>query len=257
MRQGLRYIVLSVMMISISGCSSFGRKLKAFLGGKSTPEMAAPARATGVKYSDDSNIHAPVHRQYRRVTKRSLEDESALQAQAGSLWVMEGQGAYLFSQNIVRLIGDPLAVTLEGEPREQIQNKVDVIRSLMAKFEERQKLRQLAAIQAAQASKKKSEKASEGDGSGENKANEAAGKAANSGENLPVKTVPTRVVERTVDGNYRVKGSQPFMLGSREYKVIVTGIVRAEDFNDAGVPATKLMDAKFDVVSARRRETEE
>ncbi|NJL26084.1 MAG: flagellar basal body L-ring protein FlgH [Calothrix sp. SM1_5_4] len=75
-------------------------------------------------------------------------------------------------------------------------------------------------------------------------------------EDFNVKNVPTRIVERTLEGNYRVKGSQPFMIGNREYKVIVTGVVRAEDFNDEGIPASKLLDPKFDIVSARRKEGE-
>ncbi|HMN67607.1 MAG TPA: flagellar basal body L-ring protein FlgH, partial [Bdellovibrionales bacterium] len=70
------------------------------------------------------------------------------------------------------------------------------------------------------------------------------------------KNVPTRIVERTLEGNYRVKGSQPIMIGNREYKVIVTGIVRAEDFNEEGIGAGKLLDPKFDIVSARRKEGE-
>src|SRR6185436_7393458 len=78
---------------------------------------------------------------YKRTTKESLAEESALDAKSGSLWVMEGQGAYLFSQNIVRLVGDPLAVTLEGDPKDQLQSKVSVIKKLLAKIEERQKAR--------------------------------------------------------------------------------------------------------------------
>jgi flagellar L-ring protein precursor FlgH len=70
-----------------------------------------------------------------------------------------------------------------------------------------------------------------------------------------VKSVPTRVIERLVDGNYRVRGTQPFMIGGREYRVSVTGIVRAEDFNDEGISSTQLLDPKFDIVSARGAET--
>ena len=62
---------------------------------------------------------------------------------------------------------------------------------------------------------------------------------------------PRREV-RLVDGNYRVKGSQPFMIGTREFKVIVTGIVRAEDFNEEGTSASKLLDPSFDIVSSRK-----
>ena len=45
------------------------------------------------------------------------------------------------------------------------------------------------------------------------------------------------------------------MIGKREYKVIVTGMIRPEDFNDqAAVSSGKLMDPQFDVVSIRRSE---
>ena len=64
--------------------------------------------------------------------------------------------------------------------------------------------------------------------------------------------VPTRIVERLPDGNYSVKGAQPFMIGKREYKVIVTGMIRPEDFNDEGVSSNKLLDPQYDVVSIRR-----
>ena len=67
-----------------------------------------------------------------------------------------------------------------------------------------------------------------------------------------MKVVPTRIVELLKDGNYRVKGDQPFMIGKREYKVIVTGIVRPADFDDAGISAEKLLDPKFDIVSLKR-----
>jgi flagellar L-ring protein precursor FlgH len=70
--------------------------------------------------------------------------------------------------------------------------------------------------------------------------------------NIAVEAIPTRVVERLVDGNYRVKGVQPFMIGKREYKVIVTGFVRPEDFSDEGVSSNKILDPQWDVVSLRR-----
>ena len=54
------------------------------------------------------------------------------------------------------------------------------------------------------------------------------------------------------DGSYRVKGTQAFMIGKREYKVIVTGIVRPDDFNEDNTSAAKLLDAQFDVVSTKK-----
>ena len=94
------------------------------------------------------------------------------------------------------------------------------------------------------------------DKDGQQKQAQQASTPAETPMKLAVKTVPTRIVERTLEGNYRVKGTQPFMIGAREYKIIVTGIVRAEDFNEEGISATKLLDPKFDIISARRKESE-
>ena len=231
------------------GCASFNRKLKDFLGGNSADE--AKQASTLTKFSESPDVEPRVQRQYKRTTKESLSNESALDSKAGSLWVMEGQGAYLFSQNVVRLIGDPLAVNLEGDPKDQLQSKVSVIKKLLAKIEERQKarLRNPAGDENADGEEAKDDKKDKKDKKTETAATAPAPKEE--AAELGVKNVPTRIIERTLEGNYRVKGSQPVMIGTREYKIIVTGIVRAEDFNDDGIPSSKLLDPKFDIVSAR------
>lgn len=249
----LKHLSLSVLILSIvmgtTGCASFGQRLKAFLGGKpqEQPQQQVQQKPTRPHYSDNPNVLAGPRRQYRRMTRTRMEEEALLSGQAGSLWVMEGQGAYLFSQNIMRMIGDPIAVVIEGEPREQLQSKVDVIAKLLARLEKRMAMRQPAARPGPTAAPPQ-----EG-GQGTEDAQAAQVEETPKYE-LNVRNVPTRVVERTTDGNYRVKGSQPFMIGTREYQIIVTGIVRAEDFNEEGISATKLIDPKFDVVSNRRRE---
>ncbi len=259
----IRIVCIILVSFSLVGCASFGKKLKAFLGGKSK-DTNAQAKSGGAKYSDNPNIYAGTRRQYKRVTKQSLAEEAALEPQAGSLWVMEGQGAYLFAQNVVRMIGDPIAVTLEGEPREQLQAKADVIRKLWSRFEERQAKLRAPASDESQKKKTDTDKESKA-AKDEKEAKEAKEKATAAAEKsaqgptsdkdgFSLRNVPTRIVERTVDGNYRVKGTQPFMIGSREYKVIVTGIVRSEDFNEEGISATKLLDSKYDVVSVKRKE---
>jgi flagellar L-ring protein precursor FlgH len=247
---------LLIFSLSQTGCASFNRKLKGFLGGNSAEETKKVSTLT--KFSESGDVAPRVNRQYKRTTKESLSNESALDAKAGSLWVMEGQGAYLFSQNVVRLIGDPLAVTLDGDPRDQLQSKVTVIKKLLAKIEERQKAR-LRNPAGADGETEESADAKEEKGKKKDKKSEPAQQQAAQKEepaDFSVKNVPTRIIERTLEGNYRVKGSQPVMIGSREYKIIVTGIVRAEDFNDDGISAGKLLDPKFDIVSARRKEGE-
>jgi flagellar L-ring protein precursor FlgH len=256
---------LLVFSLVQTGCAGFNRKLKDFLGGRPSdaPSTSVAARANSAKFSESPDMVPRVRRQYKRTTKETLAQESALEARAGSLWVMEGQGAYLFSQNILRLVGDPIAVQLDGDPKDQLNSKVTVIKKLLAKIEEKQKarLRQPAGT----ADEEKDQLNKKGEKGKADKSTESVAAAANpqkenagerDGADFNVKTVPTRIVERTADGNYRVKGSQPFMVGAREYKVIVTGVVRAEDFNDEGISSTKLIDPKFDIVSARRKESE-
>lgn len=251
----MRFLVLtlfSILILSQVGCTSFNRKLKAFLG-SGTPERTAPVtpKEDLVKYSQGTNLPPTVKRKYRRTTRETLEGDALLGERSGSLWVMEGQGAYLFSQNIMRMIGDPLAVELEGDPKDQLMAKVDVIRDLLQKLEDRQRLRMRAPASEGEQRPQEGEGAPE---QGAAQAQQAPAQNAPKDSEFNVKNVPTRIVERTVDGNYRVKGDQPFMIKGREYKVIVTGIVRAEDFNEEGIVASKLLDPKFDIVSVKRAE---
>lgn len=249
----MKHFILGIsllMLLSQTGCASFNRKLKALLNGGSAPPSAvqAPPKENLVKYSQTPVLPPSVKRQYKRTTRETLEGEAVLGEKSGSLWVMEGQGAYLFSQNIMRMVGDPIAVELEGDPKDQLQAKVDVITDLLKKLEERQKARLRAPAGTNAAVGAEGEKAKEEKPAAESSTDQSQD------EEFKVKNVPTRIVERTTDGNYRVKGEQPFLIKGREYKVIVTGVVRAEDFNDEGIGASKLLDPKFDIVSVKRSE---
>lgn len=250
-------VLLLIISTQIISCASFNRKLKSFLGGKPEAESTQVAKSNMTKFSESPNVYSGARRQYKRVTKDTLAAEAALEPQAGSLWVMEGQGAYLFSQNVMRMIGDPISVAVDGEPKEQLQSKVDVIRKLWSRYEERQAKLRAPAEDPTKAKDKaaKDEKPAK-DAAKEKAESEKTAASSDSKQDFNLKSVPTRIVERTVDGNYRVKGSQPFMIGPREYKVIVTGVVRSEDFNDDGISASKLLDAKYDVVSVRHKEQE-
>lgn len=243
---------LIALFIAQTGCASFNRKLKAMLGGEPQAPVAAAPKEELTTYSQSTNLPPTVKRKYKRQTRESLEDEALLGERSGSLWVMEGQGSYLFSQNIMRMIGDPLAVALDGDPKDQLVAKVEVIRDLLQKLEDRQKARLRGPASADGAAAAGGGAAAPAPATPPPAATEATGEGAK--EDFNVKNVPTRIVERTTDGNYRVKGEQPFMIKGREYKVIVTGVVRAEDFNDAGIPATKLLDSKYDIVSVKRNE---
>lgn len=261
-------ILLVFLSLAASGCASLGQRWKELISDSSAssaqPEgaLAAPKQLT---FSEQSQLLPSQERQYRRVTRKNFDDGSQLHAKSGSLWVMEGQGAYLFAENTVRMIGDPVVVRIEGDPKDQLTAKADVIAGLIKQLEERRKR---ALNRASQNEKGKKEGATDAAAS-----NEKAGQDSPAGNladgagaartpasadgdstNYNVKMVPTRVVERLVDGNYRVRGTQSFMIGGREYKTIVSGIVRAEDFNEQGVSAGQLLDSSFDIVSAKGAE---
>lgn len=253
MRHGF-YLVIILIALSQSGCSSFGQKLKSFISGKdnsnSNVSTASNPASSTPSFSKISQLDPGTPREYKRMTKKNLEDSSRLDSKSGSLWVMEGQGAYLFSQNIVRMIGDTLVVKLEGEPREQLETKVKVINDLLKRLERRRIASERAKKESEEGKAKKEKKTND------KPANAAAAKTEEADNpkdsELKVNNVTTRIVERLIDGNYRIKGSQPFMIGKREYKVIVTGIIRSEDFNEEGVSATAIVDPKFDIVSVRK-----
>ncbi len=241
----IRLFLVIVFLGIFTGCASFGQRYKAFLNRHhSSPvtEESAGRNSQSLRFSDNPNMPPTHHRQYRRVHRDNFEEEALMRGPAGSLWVMEGQGAYLFSQNVIRMIGDPLAVKLDGDPREQLESKAKVIRNLLNQLEARQNR-----VRGPAGAGIESDTDPSPTGAAPGGASEAV--------DFNVNTVPTRVVERLIDGNYRVKGTQPLMIGAREYQVIVTGIVRSEDFNEDGISATRLLDPRFDIVGVRRRES--
>jgi flagellar L-ring protein precursor FlgH len=258
----MRLFVLFIFVFSIAGCTTFNKNLKAFLnGGEETqkavnPNSAPNAQDQLVKFSDTPNTPIGQERQYQRMTKKQFEEQELFSDNAGSLWEMEGQDSYLFSQNIVRLPGDILNVQLDGQPEKQLSTKAQVIKELTARIEKARAQRDVASAKDAAASgaaggdKKEGADKKEG---GEKQAAAAAakpeeGKEAEGSGTFDVKTIPSRIVERMSDGTYRVKGAQTFMIGSKEYKVIVTGLVKPSDIAEDSVASSKMMDSRFDIV---------
>lgn len=233
--------VLSLVVL-MTGCAS----LEEFLSGP--PKTANLENIkTAPRYSEQGNLGVPTDRQYKRMTRNRLEEESDLGSNAGSTWVMEGQGAYLFAQNKMRREGDILNVNLDGPAMKQVETKVSVIKKLLKQLEEQQQaeLKNNLAANSDPARGPASEAAA--------KPEVAKVEEKEEPQSLDeVKNIPTRIVEKLPDGNYRIKGQQPFMIGKREYKVIVTGMLRPEDFNDEGISSQKLLDPQYDVVSIRR-----
>ncbi|MBX3039758.1 MAG: flagellar basal body L-ring protein FlgH [Bdellovibrionaceae bacterium] len=231
----------------LSGCATF----QGWLGEtpQDNPSLPEP-QAT--RYSDSPQMGVPSTRQYQRMTRSRMEEESELHSQAGSMWVNEGQTSYLFVQNKTRREGDILNIRLDGAALKQVETKVSVIKKLLQQLEDQQK----ADLQQRMAS-------TEGTGDRAPAAETAAAKpaekkAADDKQDLSdIEIVTTRITEKLQDGNYRIRGAQPFMIGKREYKVIVTGLIRPEDYDDQGISSTKILDPQFDVVSVRKKQGNE
>ncbi len=242
MQTAFSFAVLA-SFLGTTACSSLYEKAKDTVG---LGDEKSPDGDPRVRFSENPNVLNVNNRNFKRMTRNRMEEEAELHAQAGSTWVMEGQGAYLFAQNKSRKEGDLLNVKIEGSALRQIETKVSVIKKLLKQLEEED----------LKANAPSGQGLAENAGGDAKRAPAAAAPAAPKEEKeepLQLDLVPTRIVERLADGNYRVKGQQPFMIGKREYKVIVTGLIRPEDFNDEGVNSGKLMDPQFDVVSIRKK----
>lgn len=241
------------------------------------------------KFSEVNNMPAASDRSYKRMTRQRMEDEAELQASAGSLWKMDGQTSFLFQQNKHRIAGDPTTIKMEGLALKEVESKVAVIQDLMkdlekqkldaeeeAKKVETEKLRLAeieknkpkiitdkndpnydeyagqypADIQAAEDAKMA---ASRKPASVDKKPEVA--KKDEKEEKIDLKDVeiiPSKIVEKLANGLYRVSGQQIFTIKKKPYKVIATGLVRPEDFDDAAISSGKLLEPQYDVIHLKR-----
>ncbi|MDG0817013.1 flagellar basal body L-ring protein FlgH [Bdellovibrio svalbardensis] len=245
------FSVLTGMVVS-TGCATVNDYL-ASMNKKENPPLEKIA--TSPRYSDSQNMGVPTDRQYKRMTKNRMEEESDLGSNAGSTWVMEGQGAYLFAQNKMRREGDLLNVKLDAPAMKQVETKVSVIKKLLKQLEEQNNPQ--PALGNSLAANGEAGRAPASAEAPAPAAKEEPKKEDDKEGLADIQAIPSRIVEKMPDGNYRLKGQQPFMIGKREYKVILTGMIRPEDFNDEGITTQKLLDPQYDVVSIRRNKSNE
>ncbi len=282
----IKNIFLSLVVISLAGCATLlGPAPVAETPAEPTPvavEAPVPEPDTMLKYSNLNNMAPPSDRNYRRMTRQKMEEEAQLQESAGSLWVMDGQTSYLFSQNKHRNEGDPTAIKVEGSAMKQIESKVAVIQDLLKELDaqrvqadEEQKKRDAEVERLAEQERRTKE-----DALAKNNPNydpyagqypvdpleEAKRKPTAVAEKKPepakpatadlkeIASIPSRIVEKTKDGMYRIRGHQFLTINQKPYKVIATGLVRVEDFDDVNISSTKLREAQYDVIHMKRTE---
>lgn len=243
-----------ILAVSLSGCATFQQ-----WANQGEPENPVMPEPQAPRYSETPQMGVPATRKYQRMTRSRMEEEAELHSQAGSMWVNEGQTSYLFVQNKTRREGDILNVRLDGSALRQVETKVSVIKKLLQQLEDQQKAELQQRLGATEATDGRTP-ASEGTPAATAASATPAAPAANGEESkdlADVEVITTRITEKLQDGNYRIRGAQPFMIGKREYKVIVTGIVRPEDYDDQGMSSNKILDPQFDVVSVRRKQGNE
>lgn len=241
------------------------------------------------KYSDLNNMAPPSDRQYKRMTRQRMEEESALNSSAGSLWKMEGQTSYLFAENKHRREGDPTTIKLEGSALKMIENKAYVVNDLLGQLEEQKKqaeeenakaTEQKLRLSQLEAEKKlRAERIAKGEivvdpldeeqmaleaQAAEAAARKPASVAVNANKNAKedkidlkeIELIPAKIVEKMQDDTYRIRGQQYLTIKKKPYKVIATALIRAEDFNDGGVSSNKLLEAQYDLVHVKRTANE-
>ncbi len=264
----IRTLLLISLMVTQTGCASWwGKDESASQTGpvatKTQPEKKLVDGEEPIRFSENPNIGAFNERRYRRVTRKSIEEESDVGSRAGSLWNTEGPSSYLFTQNKLHREGDLLNIKIEGNAKTQVDTKIQVIKKLLARLEivpnptdgtagaplagESIVNREPAASTPLTTAPSATTPTAPAP-----KLNKPTDTANEAETPVNIDSIPTRVTERMGDGNYRVKGQQSFMIGKKELRVSLTGLVRPVDCSDEGISSNKLLDPQLDVVSLRR-----
>ncbi len=231
------------------------------------------------KYSDLGNMAPPSDRNYKRMTRQKMEEDSELYGSAGSLWKMEGQTSYLFAENKHRREGDPTSIKMEGPALKMIETKVAVVQDLLKQLDEQRikaeedaKKAEEEKVRLAQLQEEKKLK-DEQIAKGEVVVDPFAGQYPPEPDRKPaavaaaiptvpaieekidlkeIELIPSKIVEQLPDGIYRIRGQQFLTIKKKPYKVIATALIRAEDFSDSNISSSKLLDAQFDVLHVKR-----
>ncbi len=232
------------------------------------------------KYSEINNFAPASDRNYKRMTKERFEEDAELQANAGSLWVMEGQTSYLFAQNKKRREGDPSTLLVQGMAFKDVQMKALAIKDLLVELEnqkkeaeakkrkEEDKVQRLADIEKERKSILAKNEADNEDAAAvlaEQRIDARKPASLAVAEVKPdpaldkinfkdIEQVPVKVTERLPDNQYRVAGFQFITIRNRPYKLIVNGTIRGEDFSDGTVSSDKVFDGNYDLVHTKKAE---
>ena len=220
----LPFLYLGMISFSTIGCASFQK----WFGQNISDSVPFVSPEPGLRYSETPQAGSIQEREYKRMTKSRMEEESDLNSNAGSLWQMEGQTSYMFAQNKSRREGDAISVKIEGPALKQVEIKAQNIKTLLKELEMEENRRKNQNLNPALA------QAATPAAAGTDPARAPAAVPAPAPVEKPkeekldltdIENIQSKIVEKMPDGNYRIKGSQPFMIEKKEYKVIISGVI--------------------------------
>ncbi|MCC6277701.1 MAG: flagellar basal body L-ring protein FlgH [Oligoflexia bacterium] len=265
----IKSLGLILLCVSISSCSTIGKTWKSLVGGGDSKDKPAAQSADGqpkaaASFSQQPNLMTGKDRQYKRVTKDNFSDEQLMEESSGSLWKKEGQGSYLFSQNNLRVFGDILNVEIQGKTAENLTAKLKLLKQAWAKLDAPPKIQRTVASDGRPKPKRPAPESENPTAAGadSNQMGEGppaapvavkdgeSGKPEEKAENFDL--VPCRITEKNADGSYRIKGVQAVFVGRREYKILITGIVRPDDVSSDKIASTQILDGKFDLIAGNK-----
>ena len=167
---------------------------------------------------------------------------------SGSLWSSDGQGAYLFSENNLKKVGDPITVVLNGSPRKQLSKKKKVIQSLLLNKKEGQFVS--SSLQKESSDQNEQDSSLQSTNTQEKRA--LSSHLSSNFDVLGIEFVSTKIVEKISQERYRIEGCQIFLIGKKQYCLIVMGIVRSQDLLENRIQATSLIDGYFDILKFKK-----
>ena len=297
-----KFIILFILALIFQSCASLMsndeevKKLEQELAAMTMPQtnsVSSTAEPVVVvdeepmtRYSEINNMAPASDRQYKRMTRKKMEEESELYSSAGSLWKMEGQTSYLFAENKHRREGDTTSIKMENTALKVVESKVAVISDLLKELEQ-QKIKAEEDAKKSEEEKKRlalaeeekklrAERIAKGeivvdpmdemeppaqtkavDKKSEEKRQPASLTKKETEEKFDLKEIeiiPSKIVEKMSDDTYRIRGQQYLTIRKKPYKIIATALVKTEDFRDNGISSNKLMDAQYDVIHMKRVE---
>ena len=243
---------------------------------KNTEQIINQKRTASVKKKGlDETKNSWAKRQYKYITRDDIERQSKVDEGAGSLWVMNGQSPYLFSENQILFHGDPVYIEMVGGPKSEIFLKAKKIHSLLRKRyikrikeknkkeRERQMLSSiLSKLQPSEERMPANEEKTEPEENSfvEKKGGLKEEKWGFAPFSMEVPLLFGKVEQRLPSGSYRIKGQGSFtvelkqgdiMVDSNEYQLFGMGEIRPDDLKENKVKADKILDGQFYIAGSK------